>query len=88
MVGDDAHDPAAAAAFAEAVGWPLLAEPQSNARRGTNAITAYRYLLGHPATRQRLQPEIVVCVGRPGISREVQALLRDVPEMIVVDRAR
>ena len=85
VVGDDAHDPAAAAAFAEAVGWPLLAEPQSNARRGTNAITAYRYLLGHPATRQRLQPEIVVCVGRPGISREVQALLRDVPEMIVVD---
>ena len=27
----------------------------------------------------------MVCVGRPGISREVQALLRDVPEMIVVD---
>ena len=53
---------------------------------GTNAITAYRYLLGHPATRQRLQPELVVCVGRPGISREVQALLRDAPEMIVVDR--
>jgi 2-succinyl-5-enolpyruvyl-6-hydroxy-3-cyclohexene-1-carboxylate synthase len=30
-------------------------------------------------------PELVVSVGRPGISREVQALLRDVAEHIVVD---
>jgi 2-succinyl-5-enolpyruvyl-6-hydroxy-3-cyclohexene-1-carboxylate synthase len=85
VVGDDAEDPAAAAAFAEAVGWPLLAEPQSDARTGPNAITTYRYLLAHPATRARLMPEIVVSVGRPGISREVQALLRDVDEIIVVD---
>jgi 2-succinyl-5-enolpyruvyl-6-hydroxy-3-cyclohexene-1-carboxylate synthase len=85
VVGDDAEDPAAAAALAEAMGWPLLAEPQSNARRGTNAITTYRYLLGHAQTRQRLAPEIVISVGRPGISREVQALLREAPEVIVVD---
>lgn len=85
VVGDDADDPAAAASLAEAMGWPLLAEPQSNARRGTNAITTYRYLLGHPETRRRLSPEIVISVGRPGISREVQALLRDAPEVIVVD---
>ena len=85
VVGDDVEDPGAVAAFAEAVGWPLLAEPQSNARTGPNAITTYRYLLAHPPTRQRLMPELVVCVGRPGISREVQALLRDVDELIVVD---
>lgn len=28
---------------------------------------------------------MVVCVGRPGISREVQALLRNVPDLVVVD---
>lgn len=88
VVGDDAVDPDAAVAFAEAMGWPVLAEPQSNARRGPNAITTYRYLLAHPATRRRLQPELVVSVGRPGISREIQALLRDTGERaehIVVD---
>ena len=85
IVGDDAADPSAAVVFAEALGWPVLAEPQSNARRGPNAITTYRYLLAHPATRRLLMPELVISVGRPGISREVQALLRDVAEHIVVD---
>jgi 2-succinyl-5-enolpyruvyl-6-hydroxy-3-cyclohexene-1-carboxylate synthase len=85
VVGDDAADPGAAVAFAEALGWPVLAEPQSNARRGPNAITTYRYLLAHPATRRLLMPELAVSVGRPGISREVQALLRDAAEHIVVD---
>jgi 2-succinyl-5-enolpyruvyl-6-hydroxy-3-cyclohexene-1-carboxylate synthase len=85
VVGDDAENPAAAAAFAEAVGWPLLAEPQSNARRGRNAIVSYRYLIGHPATRRMLSPEAVICVGRPGISREILAFLRDAPAVIVVD---
>ncbi|MGB9226740.1 2-succinyl-5-enolpyruvyl-6-hydroxy-3-cyclohexene-1-carboxylic-acid synthase [Mycobacterium sp.] len=88
VVGDDAVDPDAAVAVAEALGWPVLAEPQSNARRGPNAITTYRYLLAHPDTRRRLLPELVVSVGRPGISREIQALLRDMGEQaehIVVD---
>lgn len=85
IVGDDAPDPDAAVAFAEAAGWPLLAEPHSNARKGIHAISTYRYLLGHAATRRRLMPDTVVSFGRPGISREVLALMRDVTEHIVVD---
>jgi 2-succinyl-5-enolpyruvyl-6-hydroxy-3-cyclohexene-1-carboxylate synthase len=85
VVGDDVHDVGAAIALAEAAGWPLLAEPQSGARSGPNAISTYRYLLSHHATRRRLMPELVVCVGRPGLSKEIQALLRDVSELIVVD---
>ncbi len=85
VVGDDAQDAAAAVALAEAAGWPLLAEPQSGARRGPNAISTYRYLLSHRDTRRRLMPELVVSVGRPGLSKEIQGLLRDVGELIVVD---
>jgi 2-succinyl-5-enolpyruvyl-6-hydroxy-3-cyclohexene-1-carboxylate synthase len=85
IVGDDAPDAPGAVAFAEAAGWPLLAEPQSNARGGPNAMVTYRYLLGHPATRRRLMPEIVVTVGRAGVSREILALMSDVTEHIVVD---
>lgn len=84
IVGDDAPE-SQAAAFAQAAGWPLLAEPQSNARSGSNAIVAYRYLLGHAATRRRLMPEIVVSIGRPGISREVLTLMYEVADHIVVD---
>jgi 2-succinyl-5-enolpyruvyl-6-hydroxy-3-cyclohexene-1-carboxylate synthase len=85
VVGDDAQDVGAAIAFSEAAGWPLLAEPQSGARRGPNGISTYRYLLSHHNTRRRLMPEVVVSVGRPGISKEIQALLRDVTELVVVD---
>ncbi|WP_076247991.1 2-succinyl-5-enolpyruvyl-6-hydroxy-3-cyclohexene-1-carboxylic-acid synthase [Mycobacterium sp. SP-6446] len=85
IVGDDVDDGDAAVAFAEAAGWPLLAEPQSNARSGPNAITTYPYLLGHATMRQRLMPEIIVSVGRPGISREILGLVHEVVEHIVVD---
>lgn len=85
IVGDDAAEAQAAVAFAKSAGWPLLAEPQSNARLRPNTITAYRYLLGHPGTRRQLMPEIVISVGRPGVAREVLALLYDVAEHIVVD---
>jgi 2-succinyl-5-enolpyruvyl-6-hydroxy-3-cyclohexene-1-carboxylate synthase len=85
VVGDDAQDVGAAIALAEASGWPLLAEPQSGARTGPNAISTYRYLLSHHSTRRQLMPELVVSVGRPGLSKEIQALLRDVDKLIVVD---
>jgi 2-succinyl-5-enolpyruvyl-6-hydroxy-3-cyclohexene-1-carboxylate synthase len=85
VVGDDAQDVGAPIALAEALGWPILAEPQSGARTGPNAISTYRYLLSHHSTRRRLMPAVVVSVGRPGLSKEVQALLRDVAELIVVD---
>ncbi|MFD4637122.1 2-succinyl-5-enolpyruvyl-6-hydroxy-3-cyclohexene-1-carboxylic-acid synthase [Lentzea sp. NPDC058436] len=84
VVGDNA-DPAAALRFAEAAGWPVLAEPQSGARRGPNAITHYADLLRVKAFRDAAAPDVVVSVGRPALSRAVQAYLASAPEHVVVD---
>lgn len=71
----------AAAAFALALGLPLLAEPSSNARFSANAIAAYPLLLGsaggrgadsHPLAGRI---ERVVLFGRPTLTRPVAALL-------------
>ena len=68
---------------AEANGWPLLAEPSSGARGGPNAVPAYRLLLGEPALGGAVRR--VVVLGRPTLSRPVQALLaRDDVETLVV----
>jgi len=61
---------------------PLLAEPSSNARSGTAAICAYRYLLSGFAPLI----ERVVVAGHPTLSRPVAALLaRKDAEIIAVD---
>ncbi|WP_322937681.1 2-succinyl-5-enolpyruvyl-6-hydroxy-3-cyclohexene-1-carboxylic-acid synthase [Nocardioides bizhenqiangii] len=70
VAGDDAGP--TARMFAEAADWPLLAEPSSGARRGSNAIRTYRLLLG-TALGSRI--ERVVVLGRPTLSRPVAQLL-------------
>ena len=62
--------------LAELAGWPVLAEPSSNARRGPNALSAYPYLLAVPAFMAAHQPELIVSAGRPGLSRGQLALLQ------------
>ena len=61
---------------------PLLAEPSSNARYGSAAVSCYRYVLGGFAPLI----ERVVVAGHPTLSRPVTALLsrKDV-EIIAVD---
>ena len=62
--------------------WPLLAEPSSGARWGPNAIGAYRLLLDDPDLGGAVQR--VVVLGRPTLSRPVQALLaRDVESLVI-----
>jgi 2-succinyl-5-enolpyruvyl-6-hydroxy-3-cyclohexene-1-carboxylate synthase len=64
---------------------PLLAEPSSNARRGPAALATYRILLASPLATEI---ERVVVVGRPTLSRPVNALLarRDVELIVVSER--
>ncbi len=71
IAGDDAGPPARI--LAERAAWPLLAEPSSGARTGTNAIRTYRLLLGDESLAGRIQQ--VVVFGHPTLSRPVTRLL-------------
>lgn len=73
---------ARAVRLAEEGRWPLIAEPSSNARCGTNAVAAGRLLL---VGDLGAQVERVVVFGHPTLSRPVSALLgRAGVEVIVV----
>lgn len=82
IAGDGAGD--AARRVAEAHGWPLLAEPTSGARSGSNAIGAYVPLLrtqeGQELARQA---HLVVVVGRPTLSRPITRLVDAAPQLFV-----
>jgi 2-succinyl-5-enolpyruvyl-6-hydroxy-3-cyclohexene-1-carboxylate synthase len=79
VCGDGDYDPLPLLELAEAAGWPVLAEPSSNARRGPNALSAYGYLLDAPGFAVEHQPDLVVSAGRPGLSRGQLAFLRGTP---------
>jgi 2-succinyl-5-enolpyruvyl-6-hydroxy-3-cyclohexene-1-carboxylate synthase len=83
VVGDCRPAIASAALdLASAGGFPVLAEPSSNARRGPEAISCYRLLLG---TALADDVERVVVFGHPTLSRPVSRLLaRPDVELIMV----
>jgi len=76
VCGDGDYDPAPLLSLAEQAGWPVLAEPSSNARRGPCALGAYQYLLADPGFVAAHQPDVIVSAGRPGLSRGQLGLLR------------
>ncbi len=53
----------AVAAFAQAAGWPVLAEPLSGARRGPHAVAHYDALLRGEAWAASSRPDAVLRVG-------------------------
>ena len=87
VVGDvaDVETSDAAIALAEACGWPLLSEPSGNARSGDTALAHGPLLLADAAFAEAHRPEIVVCVGAPGLSRSVLRMIREAPLVVVAD---
>ena len=84
VVGDTGADPRPLQALAAAAGWPLIAEPQSGARSGPNAVSTYDYLLRHPLFGGSHNPDLVVVVGRIGLSRSLLGWLSpDVPQVLL-----
>jgi 2-succinyl-5-enolpyruvyl-6-hydroxy-3-cyclohexene-1-carboxylate synthase len=76
VCGDGDYDPQPLVRLAEAAGWPVLAEPSSNARRGRNALTSYPALLETPGFAAAHRPDLIISAGRPGLSRGQLAFLR------------
>jgi 2-succinyl-5-enolpyruvyl-6-hydroxy-3-cyclohexene-1-carboxylate synthase len=62
----------------------VLAEPNGNARYGDHALSAHHFLLGVPEFVERHRPEVVVTLGKPGLSRPLLSFLRRAEEHVVV----
>jgi 2-succinyl-5-enolpyruvyl-6-hydroxy-3-cyclohexene-1-carboxylate synthase len=75
----------AAVRLAGRAGWPLIAEPHSNARRGPMALRATDAVLRDAGFATAYRPELVVVVGRVGLSRALLGWLGENPH-VVVDR--
>jgi 2-succinyl-5-enolpyruvyl-6-hydroxy-3-cyclohexene-1-carboxylate synthase len=76
VCGDGDYDAEPLLNLAAQAGWPVLAEPSSNARRGPSALGSYQYLISDAAFMASHQPEVIVAAGRPGLSRSQLALLK------------
>ena len=70
--------------FAAESGWPLIAEPHSNARRG-GALRAVDALLSHKGFVAGHRPDLVVVAGRAGLTRPMLGWLAD-QDHVVLDR--
>ena len=86
LVVGDAAAGGALVALAETAGWPILAEPQSGARSGPNAISTYDLLLRDDAFWSDQRPDLVVTVGRIGLSKALLTRLDPDVVQILVDR--
>lgn len=84
VVGDGASNVRRYVAAAGMAGWPVLSEPSGGARYGDHAMSAYHFLLGAPEFADRHRPDVVVTLGRPGLSRPLLSWLRHAGEHVVV----
>ncbi len=82
VAGRNAREPrlgVAAAHFAHAAGYPLLADPLSGARRGSAVIATYDLLLRSPAFADAVVPELVIRIGDLPTSKPLRAWLAALP---------
>jgi 2-succinyl-5-enolpyruvyl-6-hydroxy-3-cyclohexene-1-carboxylate synthase len=85
---DDEHLAPEIAAFAERLGVPVLADPQTRAREGATAIATYDLLLRDPSITTRLAPQHVLRIGDLPTSKPLRAWLAALPaeaEQTLVD---
>lgn len=71
--------------LSDATGWPIIAEPSANLARADLCLSHGPLLLADPEFREQNIPELVLSVGRIGLSRSVLAILDAAPIHIAVD---
>ncbi|WP_084963429.1 2-succinyl-5-enolpyruvyl-6-hydroxy-3-cyclohexene-1-carboxylic-acid synthase [Thermoactinospora rubra] len=84
VIGDGAANVRRYIAAAGMAGWPVLSEPHGGGRYGDHAVSTYHFLLGLPEFAETHRPEVVVTLGRPGLSRPLLSWLKRAEEHIVV----
>ncbi|HEX6401492.1 MAG TPA: 2-succinyl-5-enolpyruvyl-6-hydroxy-3-cyclohexene-1-carboxylic-acid synthase, partial [Actinomycetota bacterium] len=72
-------------AWSELMGWPVLAEPTSNARRPGEALAAGQVVIGS-SWAQRQRPDLVIQLGAAPTTRATQAFVASAERLVVVDR--
>ncbi|MEO6989151.1 MAG: 2-succinyl-5-enolpyruvyl-6-hydroxy-3-cyclohexene-1-carboxylic-acid synthase [Aquihabitans sp.] len=78
VVGADCGDPGAVLAFAESVGWPVLADPRSGCRMPHRAVVSHAdAILRHGPTAEALRPDAVLRVGTAPASKVLTGWLAD-----------
>jgi len=85
ILGDVEVDAVAVAGFAQAAGWPVLAEPHSGARTGDHVVSMADLLLADTDFSEAHLPDVAVVIGRPVLTRGVRRWLDGVPRTVVVD---
>lgn len=66
-------------------GWPVLADPLSNLRRGANAVTTYEALARVPGFHTELRPDLIVRVGAIPTGKALHPWLDgSVPSLVVL----
>ena len=85
VLGDVDVDGTVAAGFAAASAWPVVAEPQSNARTGDHVISTADLLLAGTTFADAHVPDVALVAGRPVLARGVVRWLAAVPHVVVVD---
>ncbi|MGZ8631765.1 MAG: 2-succinyl-5-enolpyruvyl-6-hydroxy-3-cyclohexene-1-carboxylic-acid synthase [Actinomycetota bacterium] len=75
-----------AAFWSETLGWPVLAEPTSTARRPEWCLAAGQSLVGDRAWVKEHRPEVVIQVGATPTTRATQAFVAAAEHLVVTDR--
>lgn len=84
VVGDTTAPPGPVHALARATGWPIVAEPVSNARFGDHVVGHAALILGDTEFAENHVPDFVLRIGRPTVARPVLQVLRpDVPQLLL-----
>jgi len=76
---------AAVDSLATRLGWPVLAEAASDLARCHRAIAHTPLLIAHPSFGAKLAPEVVIRLGRTGITAGLDAYLKAATTDLLVD---